>query len=107
MTSYNRMGCTYVGHSAALQREILRSEWGFQGVIISDAAMNNYQHALEGLVGGTDFWCMSGFYNMVVPGAELRNVELKITSKPTTTATCWACCGRQTTISTTPLSTPT
>lgn len=76
MTSYNRMGCTYVGHSAALQKDIMRGEWGFKGVIISDAAMHDYQHAIEGLVGGNDFWCISSIYPMMT-GKDLRGVELK------------------------------
>lgn len=76
MTSYNRMGCTYVGHSEELQKTIMRGEWGFEGVVISDAGMYDYQHAIDGLVGGTDFWCISTIYPRMT-GKELRGLELK------------------------------
>ena len=62
MTAYNRIGCTYVGASAALQQELLRGEWGFKGVIISDmvGSGENYQHTIESLVAGTDMFCLAG-----------------------------------------------
>ena len=60
MTSYSRVGLTYVGHNAELLRNVLRGEWGFTGATISDCAMHPYQHTLDGLVGGTDFWCIVG-----------------------------------------------
>ena len=69
MTSYSRVGLTYIGHSAALLRNVLRGEWGFEGATISDCAMHPYQHTIEGLVGGTDFWC--------IVGEDLRAPELK------------------------------
>lgn len=58
MTSFNRLGCTYAGHSSALQRDVLRGEWGFKGATISDSASKTYMHAIEGLVGGTDIWAL-------------------------------------------------
>ena len=69
MTSYSRVGCTYIGHSAALLKNVLRGEWGFKGATISDCAMHPYQHTIDGLVGGTDFWC--------IVGEKLRAPELK------------------------------
>ncbi len=69
MTSYSRVGLTYIGHSAAMLRDLLRGEWGFKGANISDCAMHPYQHTIEGLVGGTDFWC--------IVGENLRAPELK------------------------------
>ena len=69
MTSYSRVGLTYIGHSAAMLRNVLRGEWGFKGANISDCAMHPYQHTIEGLVGGTDFWC--------IVGEDLRAPELK------------------------------
>ena len=58
MTAYNRIGLTYVGHSSALLKDLLRGEWGFKGATISDAAFSSYMHAVEGVVAGTDFWCL-------------------------------------------------
>ena len=69
MTSYSRVGLTYIGHSPAMLRNVLRGEWGFKGANISDCAMHPYQHTIEGLVGGTDFWC--------IVGEKLRAPELK------------------------------
>ena len=69
MTSYSRVGLNYIGHSAAMLRDLLRGEWGFKGANISDCAMHPYQHTIEGLVGGTDFWC--------IVGEKLRAPELK------------------------------
>ncbi len=69
MTSYSRVGLTYIGHSAAMLKDLLRGEWGFKGATISDCAMHPYQHTVEGLVGGTDFWC--------IVGEKLRAPELK------------------------------
>ena len=69
MTSYSRVGMTYIGHSAAMLKDLLRGEWGFKGANISDCAMHPYQHTIEGLAGGTDFWC--------IVGEKLRAPELK------------------------------
>jgi beta-glucosidase len=69
MTSYSRVGLDYIGHSSAMLRSLLRGEWGFKGANISDCAMHPYQHTIEGLVGGTDFWC--------IVGEKLRAPELK------------------------------
>lgn len=68
MTAFNRIGCTYAGHNEALLKSLLREEWGFLGATISDAAFFDFQHAVEGLVGGTDLWCLSSINN----GPELK-----------------------------------
>lgn len=36
MTSFNRIGTTWAGGSYALCQEVLRGEWGFDGMVISD-----------------------------------------------------------------------
>ncbi|MDD7732999.1 MAG: glycoside hydrolase family 3 N-terminal domain-containing protein, partial [Firmicutes bacterium] len=36
MSSYNRLNGRYVGESAWLLTDILRKEWGFQGLVVSD-----------------------------------------------------------------------
>lgn len=48
MTAFNRIGYTWTGASYALNTEILRNEWGFNGLIITDNAntgvfMDGYQ----------------------------------------------------------------
>lgn len=63
MTSFSRIGCTYVGMDKATLTGVLRDEWGFEGATISDAAANQYQHAIEGVVAGTDMWCIGLFFS--------------------------------------------
>ena len=59
MTSYTRLGCTYVGASDAMQNQVMRKEWGFKGANITDGiAQKNYQHGIESLVGGSDMFCI-------------------------------------------------
>lgn len=38
MTSFNRIGATWVGGSVGLMQGVLRREWGFKGMIITDYA---------------------------------------------------------------------
>lgn len=60
MTSYSRIGCTYAGQSSALQEDLLTDEWGFNGVIISDAVTGKiYQHPVEMQAAGNDMYCIS------------------------------------------------
>ena len=63
MTSFSRVGCTYVGMDEATLTGVLRDEWGFEGATISDAAAYQYQHAVEGVVAGTDMWCIGSFFS--------------------------------------------
>ena len=52
MSSFNRLGCTWAGGSKALMRDILRTEWGFKGTTITDAAVSSLQITEEGYVKG-------------------------------------------------------
>lgn len=65
MTAFNRVGCTYGGSCEGVQKAVLRDEWGFKGVICSDAVvgMNYKTHYVENLTAGMDYWCwdMAGF----------------------------------------------
>lgn len=56
MTSFGRVGCTYVGAHYGLLTAILRNEWGFKGYSITDMAANGwtYMHGYESLLAGTD-----------------------------------------------------
>jgi len=58
MTSFNRIGPIWVGHYSDVQDGILRDEWGFVGIVITDAAgVNSYMHSVAALMGGTDMFC--------------------------------------------------
>lgn len=60
MSSYNRFGPVAACQDYNAQTGILREEWGFQGINVTDGALNDrYMHTLESLVAGTDMFCMS------------------------------------------------
>lgn len=54
MTAYNRYGCIQSAQSNAAQNVVLRGEWGFCGVTITDASISTLMHTRESLTGGTD-----------------------------------------------------
>lgn len=85
MTAFNRLGITYVGHSPELMKQVLRNEWGFQGVNITDARFAaEYMHTAECLASGTDMFCMScmsdgeDFFN-TVPIADMAVSQIQET----------------------------
>jgi len=52
MSSFNRLGCTWAGGSKGLMTDILRTEWGFKGTTITDAAVSSIQVTEQGYVKG-------------------------------------------------------
>lgn len=63
MCSENRLGLTSISLNKTLLTELIRHEWGYKGVIISDAANDlNYMHPREGVAAGTDMWCLTKKY---------------------------------------------
>ena len=52
MSSYNRVNGTYANENAHLLREILRNEWDFDGVVVSDWAGSNDR--VEAVRAGSD-----------------------------------------------------
>lgn len=52
MTSYNRLNDVYTNENAHILREILRDEWGFDGVVVTDWAGCNSR--VEGLKCGNE-----------------------------------------------------
>ena len=67
MTSLNRVGCRWMGINTALQNDVLRSEWGFDGYTITDNALEPYMCG-RSIALGTDKL-------MLLPGNE-RTGEL-------------------------------
>ncbi|MBO4989757.1 MAG: glycoside hydrolase family 3 C-terminal domain-containing protein [Clostridia bacterium] len=60
MTAFNRIGPIWVGHYSDVQDGILRGEWGFVGMVITDAAgVNSYMHSVDCLMNGTDMFCFT------------------------------------------------
>lgn len=59
MASMNRIGTRWSGASKELMTYILRDEWGFKGMVITDQASVSgmfYQDMISGLWAGTDLW---------------------------------------------------
>lgn len=59
MSSFNRAGCIWVGASSNLQEKILRDEFGFDGVILTDMASGNglfYMTFSDAFMNGTDLF---------------------------------------------------
>lgn len=44
MSSFNRIGTTWAGASYALLTELLREEWGFRGMVITDYNLKDYMN---------------------------------------------------------------
>lgn len=63
MSSFNRIGTTWVGASKNAQIEVLKKEWGFQGYVITDMAVSNgasYMVYSDGFMNGSDLFLGSG-----------------------------------------------
>ncbi|MBQ2901463.1 MAG: glycoside hydrolase family 3 protein [Agathobacter sp.] len=59
MAAMNRVGTRWVGAHKGLMTDIVRNEWGFEGMVITDQASVTamlYQDIVSGLAGGTDLW---------------------------------------------------
>lgn len=55
MSSYNYVGTTWAGACSALLNDILRGEWGFQGMVLTDYFGNyGYMDADKAIRGGSD-----------------------------------------------------
>ncbi|MBB6479853.1 glycoside hydrolase family 3 C-terminal domain-containing protein [Spirochaeta isovalerica] len=54
MSSFNRIGGVWAGGSVPLMQNILRDEWGFKGVVISDFNLYDHMDVNQGLAAGTD-----------------------------------------------------
>lgn len=61
MNSMNYIGSTWAGANYALNTDLLRNEWGFEGFLISDMVMNAGSNAVDtALRSGTDSWMAWG-----------------------------------------------
>lgn len=63
MSSFNRVGGIWSSGSKELVNGILRDEFGFNGMIITDMADANgtvYMSCVDGITAGTDLWLSSG-----------------------------------------------
>ena len=53
MTSYSRWGTTWTGAHKGAITEILREEWGCEGMVISDNATYDYMDGISGVMAGS------------------------------------------------------
>ena len=64
MTSYNRIGARYAACHEPLMKNVMRGEWGYQGLIIDDALPGSntslYSNGPAMLHSGTDLFCLDG-----------------------------------------------
>ena len=64
MSSLNRIGTTWAGKHRGLLTEVLRNEWGYIGIVETDAAVGVHMTApniyAEGVVAGNDLWMGGG-----------------------------------------------
>lgn len=70
MSSFNRVGNTWSSASNDLVNGILRAEFGFNGIIITDMADANgtvYMSCVDGIMAGTDIWLSSGKDHTFMP----------------------------------------
>ncbi|MCQ2800350.1 MAG: glycoside hydrolase family 3 C-terminal domain-containing protein [Bacilli bacterium] len=56
MSSFNCLGSWWCGASEALLTTLLREEWGFHGVVVTDYAGPDYMATNIGLRAGNDLW---------------------------------------------------
>jgi len=56
MSSFNRIGMKWAGGCYPLLTSVLRDEWGFQGMVITDYSLNTYTHVDEMIRAGGDLF---------------------------------------------------
>lgn len=56
MSSFNRLGMTWAGGSYPLLTSVLRDEWGFRGMVITDYSLNTYTHVDKMIRAGGDLF---------------------------------------------------
>lgn len=63
MAAMNRIGATWAGAHKGLMTNVLRNEWGFHGMVITDQASVSamfYEDIISGLYAGNDLWLNTG-----------------------------------------------
>lgn len=59
MSSYNRIGGTWSGADKGLMTNVLRKEWGFKGMVVTDMNLYDYQNVDQGIRAGNDMMLSS------------------------------------------------
>ena len=70
MSAYNRLGAVWCGGNSALLQDLLRTEWGFNGYVISDYSSNftgnGYMSPVNAVYGGGDTM-LTGVWSLQKP----------------------------------------
>ena len=74
MSSFNCIGSWWAGGSEALLTTLLREEWGFQGVVVTDYAGSDYMATNIGLIAGNDLWLTPRQLNQVNKPSRIRSL---------------------------------
>ncbi|MCR4698508.1 MAG: glycoside hydrolase family 3 C-terminal domain-containing protein [Bacilli bacterium] len=77
MSSFNRIGTVWAGGSKELMTNVLRDEWGFRGVAISDFNLYNYMSADQGMRAGTDMQLSMGGKSFVDTKSATARIALR------------------------------
>ncbi len=77
MSSYNKVNGVYANENMHLMREILRDEWGFEGVVVTDWAGCNSR--VEGVIAGNELEMPACKYGIddVVKAVEDGTLDIK------------------------------
>lgn len=54
MSSYNRLGATWAGGRESLVSRVLRDEWGFRGLVITDFDLYEFMYPDQAIAAGSD-----------------------------------------------------
>ena len=74
MSSFNCVGSWWAGGSEALLTTLLREEWGFQGVVVTDYAGGDYMATNIGLIAGNDIWLTPSQLNQSNKPSRIRTL---------------------------------
>ena len=56
MVAYTRWGCTWSGANRGLMTDILKKEWGCEGMNITDNVLTTYVNGVDGLMAGVTIY---------------------------------------------------
>ena len=88
MTAYNRVGITQDNAHTGLMKNILRNEWGFQGLISEDFIQNaNYVVLKEAVLNGVTMSCNTGDNTMAAVSEKYPYWTVEAVSQDTTMMT--------------------
>ena len=81
MTSMNRVGAVWAGASRALCTDILRTEWGFNGSLVTDwvDVGSTYMPVYKGLYAGNDIWLNNAEANRLFSDSAYANDKTFVT----------------------------